>query len=283
MDDPNITMKEYIRLKEEKAQRNFEAEFPTIVFGNTSTTLSNTKQGMVMGEYDTEREDSKIEILAMVLNNTPMSEVTHSYEPTVSPPDENKIDFEISLDESDNEDYMVIFDEIHFPIVYNDGLMSKPDLETKPLVSSEHISELKTSVPRYDEEERNNLYFNDLFLFNVIHPDDLKSEKDNDDKGIDKIHIIRMVLTRENYEGQDMAPLPAADQRHPWLRYQIERYTVGIRHSYEHRLEMIWSRPVNRVYVLDFEGLNAEIRHDLVVRLRMVYTGEGQHVFMSHA
>ncbi|GJR04332.1 retrovirus-related pol polyprotein [Tanacetum coccineum] len=27
-----------------------------------------------------------------------------------------------------------------------------------------------------------------------------------------------------------MAPLPAADQRHPWLRYQIEEYTEGIRH-----------------------------------------------------
>ncbi|GKF55401.1 hypothetical protein Tco_0165741, partial [Tanacetum coccineum] len=28
-----------------------------------------------------------------------------------------------------------------------------------------------------------------------------------------------------------MAPLPAADQRHPWLRYQIEEYTEGIRHN----------------------------------------------------
>ncbi|GKE76426.1 hypothetical protein Tco_1542546 [Tanacetum coccineum] len=26
-----------------------------------------------------------------------------------------------------------------------------------------------------------------------------------------------------------MAPLPATDQRHPWLRYQIEEYTEGIR------------------------------------------------------
>ncbi|GKF13661.1 hypothetical protein Tco_0055123 [Tanacetum coccineum] len=30
-----------------------------------------------------------------------------------------------------------------------------------------------------------------------------------------------------------MAPLPAADQRYPWLRYQIEEYTEGIRHSYD--------------------------------------------------
>ncbi|GJR99952.1 hypothetical protein Tco_0316461 [Tanacetum coccineum] len=32
--------------------------------------------------------------------------------------------------------------------------------------------------------------------------------------------------------GQDMAPLPAADQRHPWLRYQIEEYTEEIRMVY---------------------------------------------------
>ncbi|GKE37866.1 hypothetical protein Tco_1461271, partial [Tanacetum coccineum] len=80
-----------------------------------------------------------------------------------------------------------------------------------------------------------------------------------------------------------MAPLPAADQRHPWLRYQIDEYIEGIRHSYEQRLETIWSRMVNRVYVLDFKGLTLEMREDLEVRLRMVYSGEGQQVFMSYA
>nr|GEV12188.1 hypothetical protein [Tanacetum cinerariifolium] len=73
-----------------------------------------------------------------------------------------------------------------------------------------------------------------------------------------------------------MAPLPPTDQRHPWLRYEDERYTPGIVYSYEQRLETIWSRLVNRVYVLDFAGLTPEMRHDLVVRLRMVYSGEGQ-------
>ncbi|GKD05728.1 hypothetical protein Tco_1180702, partial [Tanacetum coccineum] len=57
-----------------------------------------------------------------------------------------------------------------------------------------------------------------------------------------------------------MAPLPAVAQRHLWLRYPIEEYTEEIRRSYEQRLETIWSRPVNRVYVLDFEGLTDEIR-----------------------
>ncbi|GJX16353.1 hypothetical protein Tco_0217185, partial [Tanacetum coccineum] len=80
-----------------------------------------------------------------------------------------------------------------------------------------------------------------------------------------------------------MKPLPVADQRHPWLRYKVEEYTKGIIHSYEQRLKTIWSRPVNRVHVLDFEGLTLGMRPDLAVRLRMMYIGEGQQVFVSHA
>ncbi|GKB97298.1 hypothetical protein Tco_0983435 [Tanacetum coccineum] len=295
MDDPNITMEEYIRLEEEKARTfnwqtatfgkvenyededdcfvNFETEFPSILFDNTA-------------------------ILS---------------EPTVCPPNENEVDFRISLDESDDEDYTVIFDENSFSfkiisannlkmdsgndnnnipsspnptvdylddldyfkdfenefpaIIYNDGLTSKSDLEIKPLVSSEPIDVFnlikETSLSKYDEE--NVLCFNDLF--DIIHSDDSKLEKDNNDNDID------IILSSE-----DMAPLPAADQRHPWLRYQIDEYIKGIRHSYEQRLETIWRRTVNRVHVLDFEGLTLEMREDLEVRLRMVYSGEGQQV-----
>ncbi|GKC50169.1 hypothetical protein Tco_1072914 [Tanacetum coccineum] len=148
-------------------------------------------------------------------------------EPTVCPSNENEVDFKISLDESDNEDYTVIFDEnlfsykiIYFndlktdlrndkhlspnptidyfddldyfkdfknefpTIVYNDGLTSKSDLEIKPIVNSERIDEFnlidEASLSEYDEEIVS--CFNDLF--NIIHPDDSKSKKDNDDNDI---------------------------------------------------------------------------------------------------
>ncbi|GJS22739.1 hypothetical protein Tco_0451371 [Tanacetum coccineum] len=39
-----------------------------------------------------------------------------------------------------------------------------------------------------------------------------------------------------------MAPLPAADQRHPWLRYQVERYTKGLYLVTELRLETDMSK-----------------------------------------
>ncbi|GKD98257.1 hypothetical protein Tco_1382154 [Tanacetum coccineum] len=55
-----------------------------------------------------------------------------------------------------------------------------------------------------------------------------------------------------------MAPLPVVDQRHPWLRYQIEEYTEEI--------------------MCNFKGLTAKMRQDLAVRLRMVYFGEGQQM-----
>ncbi|GKF93752.1 hypothetical protein Tco_0283452, partial [Tanacetum coccineum] len=71
-----------------------------------------------------------------------------------------------------------------------------------------------------------------------------------------------------------MAPLPLRNLRHPWLRYQVEGYTEDIVHNFERTLEIIWDRSVNRVHILDFEGLTPEIRQDLAVRLRMVYTGE---------
>ncbi|GKC85230.1 hypothetical protein Tco_1140947, partial [Tanacetum coccineum] len=59
--------------------------------------------------------------------------------------------------------------------------------------------------------------------------------------------------------------------------YTVEGYTEDIVHNYEQRLETIWGRSVNRVHVLDFDDLTPDMRHDLAVRLRMVYTGgDGQ-------
>nr|GEY07581.1 hypothetical protein [Tanacetum cinerariifolium] len=81
-----------------------------------------------------------------------------------------------------------------------------------------------------------------------------------------------------------MEHIPSHDQRHLCLHYQVEGYTKEIVYDFEQRLETICGRQVNRVNILDFEGLTSEIRHDLAVRLRIVYTGgDGQLVFVSHA
>nr|GEV87719.1 hypothetical protein [Tanacetum cinerariifolium] len=178
----------------------------------------------------------KTKFPAIVLNDALTSEVMLLCEPMVSPLNNNKIDFRISFDESDDEDYTVIYDknsfsykiifvddlkmdsendndkvnmpspkprtsyfndldffkdfENEFPaIVYIDALTYKLDFLTEPTVSPQHINEFnlkeETSFSECDEEEQNFLYFNDLFSFNVIYPDDSKSDKDNDDDKID--------------------------------------------------------------------------------------------------
>nr|GEV82562.1 hypothetical protein [Tanacetum cinerariifolium] len=96
MEDPNITMEEYIRLEEEKAHRHGK------VYNYETATYDKNW-------YDEEAHDLRsveTEFLAIVFNDTLTSEVTLSCEPTVRPLNDNKIDFRIPFDESNDEDYM---------------------------------------------------------------------------------------------------------------------------------------------------------------------------------
>ncbi|GKA80729.1 hypothetical protein Tco_0787421 [Tanacetum coccineum] len=89
----------------------------------------------------------------------------------------------------DDLDYFKDFENEFPAIVYNDALTSKLDFLTEPTVSPQHVDEFnlkdKTSLSECDEEDQNVLYFNDLFHFNIIYPDDSKLDKDNDDNKID--------------------------------------------------------------------------------------------------
>ncbi|GJX62532.1 hypothetical protein Tco_0295432 [Tanacetum coccineum] len=91
----------------------------------------------------------------------------------------------------DDLDFFKDFENEFPAIFYNDAQTSKSDLLTEPTLSPQHIDEFnlsdETSVSKYDEEEQNILYFNDIFPFNIIHPDDLKTEKDNNDNDVDII------------------------------------------------------------------------------------------------
>ncbi|GJT39330.1 putative ribonuclease H-like domain-containing protein [Tanacetum coccineum] len=204
MDNPNITVEEYIWLEEEKARRR-----------------------------------------AIVFNDTLTSEAALSCDPTVSSLNKNEIDFRISFDESDDEDYTVIFDknsfshkiiyvndlktdsendnekvnmtsfpppeptvscfddldffkdfENKFPaIVYNDTQTTKLDLLTEPIINPQRIDEFnlkdETSLSECDEEVQNVLNFNDIFPFNVFYPDELKTDRDNDNDKVDIEHSSR--------------------------------------------------------------------------------------------
>ncbi|GJU83504.1 hypothetical protein Tco_1285869 [Tanacetum coccineum] len=155
MDDLNITMEEYIRIGEEKAQKhgkvfNWETDkYGKIWYGDDIHDLRSVES----------------EFPAIAFNDEVSSEKILSSEPTIN--------FE-------NE----------FPaIVYNDALTSKSDFLTEPTLCPQHIDEFdfkdETSLSECDEEEQNILYFNNLFPFNVIYPDDLKLDMDNDNDEID--------------------------------------------------------------------------------------------------
>ncbi|GKB47217.1 hypothetical protein Tco_0897970 [Tanacetum coccineum] len=234
MNDPDITMEEYIRLEEEKARiRGKVFNWEAVRYGKIW--------------YNDDIDDLRsveTEFSAIVFNDNLKSEETLSCEPTVSSLHSKEIDFRISFDKSDDEDYTVVFnknsfsykiiptndlkmdsendnDKINMPsfpspkltvsyfndldffkdfenefpaIVYNDALTSKSDFLTEPTMSPQHIDEFdlksETSLSKCDENEQNVLYFNDVFPFNVIYPDDSKSDKDKDDEKIDIEHSL---------------------------------------------------------------------------------------------
>ncbi|GKE13999.1 hypothetical protein Tco_1421576 [Tanacetum coccineum] len=124
----------------------------------------------------------------------------------------------------DDLDIFKDFDNEFPAIVYNDDQTFKSDYLTRQTLSPQHNNESdlkdETSVSEYDEEEQNILYFNDLFPFNIIRPNDLKSENDNDDNDIDIIYVLSILILIRH-----MAPLPPCEQRHPFLRYQGLEYT----------------------------------------------------------
>ncbi|GKE38144.1 hypothetical protein Tco_1461549 [Tanacetum coccineum] len=184
----------------------------------------------------------EVEFPAIVVNDDFAPKETLQYKSRVSTPFNDEIDFRISFDESDDEDYTIIcdknsfsykmisvndlktdsendndkvnmpllpspkltvsyFDDLDFfkdfeneflAIVYNDAQMSKLDLLTESILNPQHIDEFnlkdETSLSKCDEEEQNVLNFNDLFPFNVIYPDELKMDTDNDNDKVDIEH-----------------------------------------------------------------------------------------------
>ncbi|GKE17854.1 hypothetical protein Tco_1425431, partial [Tanacetum coccineum] len=186
----NITIEEYIRLQEEKALSRGETfNWQIAMYGKM--------------EYCEDEDDCftnfESEFPAIVLDNTMIPREALSWEPTVSPLNDNKIDFKVSFDEFDDEDYtpevsysndLDFFKDFEneFPaIVYNDALMSKSDFLTEHIISPQKIDEFnnETSLPECDGNEQNVLYFNDLLPFNVIYPDDLNSDTNNNNDKID--------------------------------------------------------------------------------------------------
>ncbi|GJY12747.1 hypothetical protein Tco_0382056 [Tanacetum coccineum] len=170
MDDPNITMKEYIRLEEEKAHRisfdESDDDDYTVIYDENSFSYKIISVDNL--KTDSENDNDKVN-----MHSFPSPEPMASY--------------------FDNFFFKDFENELP-AIVYNDALTSKLDFLTEPTVSPQYIDEFnlkdKTSLSKCKEEEQNVLYINDLFPFKIIYPDDSKSDKDNDDDKIDIEHSL---------------------------------------------------------------------------------------------
>ncbi|GJU70292.1 hypothetical protein Tco_1256551 [Tanacetum coccineum] len=168
MDNPNITMEEYIRLQEEKS----------LSWDETFNWQTATNGNM---EYCEDEDDCftnfETKFLAIVLDNTLTSDATISCGPTVSPLDDNEIDFRISFDESDDEDYTVVYDENSFSykIIYVNNLKT----------DSENDND-KVNMPSFPSPEPEVSYFIDLDFFKdfenefpaIVYNDALTSKLD---------------------------------------------------------------------------------------------------------
>nr|GEX80338.1 hypothetical protein [Tanacetum cinerariifolium] len=182
MDDPNITMEEYIRLEEEKARK-------------LGKCLTGKLLSMVRSVFDKNWFSYKIIYVDDLKTDS------KNDNEKVNMPSFPSLETKVSC--IDDLDFFKDFENEFLAIIYKDALTYKSYLLTEPTLCPQHIDKfdfkVETSLPEYDEEEQNVLYFNDLFLFNIIY-NDLKLDKGNDDNEIDMIQYSR---GNENTQGSN--------------------------------------------------------------------------------
>ncbi|GJS74942.1 hypothetical protein Tco_0990627 [Tanacetum coccineum] len=113
MNDPNMTMEEYIKFEEEKARRRGQVfNWQTATYGKIRV---NDNLRSVEAEFP-----------AIVIGDTFAPQDALQCKSQVSSPVNDEIDFRISFDESDDEDYTIICDKNLFSY----KMISVNDLKT---------------------------------------------------------------------------------------------------------------------------------------------------------
>ncbi|GJR55531.1 hypothetical protein Tco_1406052 [Tanacetum coccineum] len=212
MDDLNITMEEYIKLEEEKARRRGKVyNWETATYGKIWDNEDVHDIGSVETEFpaiDTiSFDESDDEYCKVIFDKKSFSYkiIAVNNLKTDSKNDNDKVNMPLLLSPKPTVSY---FDDLEFfkdfenefpAIVYNDAQTSKSDLLTEPILNPQHIDEFnlkdETSLSECDEEEQNVLNFNDLFHFNVIYPNELKTDTNNANDKVDIEHSSGIYLS----------------------------------------------------------------------------------------
>nr|GEV04390.1 hypothetical protein [Tanacetum cinerariifolium] len=228
MDNPNISIEEYIRLEEDKARQHGKVySWETARYGDIW--------------YDADIHDLRsieIEFPAIVFNDELSSKKALSCEPMVSSLNNNEIDIRISFGES-NVKITCYFDDLDFlkdlenefpTIVYNDVLTFKSESSTEPVEILHRIDEFdlktKTSLPE---------------------------QKDNDDE-IDTVK-----------SSGDMA-LSVRDQRHQYIRGLTDLMAEGLsgKMLMEHMNAQGHNMFISRAWKWLFE-IQGPLMHELIL------------------
>ncbi|GJX43020.1 hypothetical protein Tco_0259696 [Tanacetum coccineum] len=161
-------MEEYIRLQEEKPLSQGETfNWQTATYGKM--------------EYCKDKDDCftnfETKFPAIVLDNTLTYDASISCGPTVSPLNDNEINFRISFDESSDEDYTVVYDENSFSykIIYVSHLKTDSGNDND-----------KVNMTSFPSPKPEVSYFNDLDFFKyfeneflaIVYNDALTSKLD---------------------------------------------------------------------------------------------------------
>ncbi|GKD30031.1 hypothetical protein Tco_1240809 [Tanacetum coccineum] len=239
MDNPNLTMEEYIRLKEEKAHKRGKVfDWQTATYGNIRVDDDLHNLSSVEAEFP-----------AIVINDDFVPQDAPRYKSQVSTLINDKIDFRISFDESDNEDYTIIcdtnsfsykmisvnnlktdsennyekvtpsipslepaiscFDDLDFfkdfenefpAIIYNDAQKSKLDLLTEPILNPQHIDE--SDLNKKTSLSEYDEEEQNVLYFNDIFPFNNIGSNDlnlEKDNDINDIDIIQPFKDNEKY------------------------------------------------------------------------------------
>ncbi|GKB63014.1 hypothetical protein Tco_0919200, partial [Tanacetum coccineum] len=104
MDNPNLTMEEYIRLEEEKARK----------LGKVFNWKTATYGKIRVDDDFYDLRSMEAEFPTIVVNDDIAPKDTLQCKSQVSIPVNDEIDFRISFNESDDEDYTIIYDKNSF-------------------------------------------------------------------------------------------------------------------------------------------------------------------------
>ncbi|GJW89661.1 hypothetical protein Tco_0167214 [Tanacetum coccineum] len=253
MDNLNLTMEKYIRLEEEKARKHGK------VFNWQTATYGKIRVDDDFYDF----RSMEAEFPAIVVNDDCAPQDTLQCKSQVSTPVNNEIDFRMSFDESDDEDYTIICDKNSFSYkmipVNNLKMDSEIDYE-----------KVMPSIPSLEPA--------------ICYCDDLDFFKDFENEFPAINRIFKFLYSRAFlFDFADM-DLPPREQRHKFLRYEGLEYSDTDIIDFEARLARIHRREVHRVPVFDFRGLPDLMAEELTARMLMEHRDDqGVSVFTSRA